>query len=272
MGKIKSEIEKAASGVFVHSIMSGSNAVEDEVEGFLGNMNDQVAHACKTLKTMPELAGGFNAVGFSQGGQLLRAYVERCNDPPVKQLITFGGQHMGIADIPACVGTNVILCKQMAELLGRGAYLPGVRDVSIQAQYFKDPMLHDEYLAKNIFLPDINNEGSVKNATYKANMQKLERLVLIKFKYDFVVIPNDSSWFAYYPWGDLNRAHMLPMNQTQLYKEDWIGLKSLDEQGKIVFKECPAMHMKFSMKYFRSEVLLPYLVPKNASNVASVLV
>lgn len=263
MGAIKSEIQKAVPGIFVHSIMTGGNVAVDEVEGFLGNMNDQVDTACKQLKALPELAGGFNAVGFSQGGQLMRAYVQRCNDPPVRQLITFGGQHMGIADIPACIGTSIVLCKQMAELLGRGAYLLGVRNVSVQAQYFKDPMAKDDYLAHNIFLPDINNEGALKKDSYKANLASLERLVLIKFKYDFVVVPNDSSWFAYYPWGSLNRSEILPMNQTQLYKQDWIGLKSLDEQGKIVFKECPAMHMKFTMTYFKNEVLIPYLVPES---------
>jgi len=160
----------------------------------------------------------------------------------------------------------------MAELLGRGAYLPGVRDVSIQAQYFKDPMAREEYLAHNIFLPDINNEGSSKNMSYKQKLASLERLVLIKFKYDFVVVPNDSSWFAYYPFGSLDRKEILQMSQTDMYKEDWIGLKSLDEQGKIVFKECPAMHMKFTMDYFRTEVLIPYLIPQASTKASEIFV
>lgn len=259
MGAIKSEIEKAIDGVFVHSIRIGANSAVDEAEGFLGNMNNQVSDVCKELREIPELANGFNAVGFSQGGQLMRAYVHRCNDPPVKQLITMGAQHMGISDIPACVGTNQILCKQMAELLGLGAYLPGVRNVSIQAQYFKDPMARDDYLAHNIFLPDVNNERDAKTDLYKENFVKLERLVLIKFKYDFVVVPNDSSWFSYYPWGSLNRGEIQPMNKTDLYKEDWIGLRALDEAGKVDLKVCPAMHMKFTMQYFRDEVIAPYL-------------
>lgn len=276
MGAIKGEIEKTIQkqtnqGVFVHSIMTGGNILADEVEGFFGNMNDQVDTACKQLKRIPELAGGFNAVGFSQGGQLMRAYVQRCNDPPVRQLITFGAQHMGIADIPACIGTNVILCKQMAELLGKGAYLPGVRNASIQAQYFKDPMAKEDYLKHNIFLPDINNEGAHKKSSYKHKLASLELLVLIKFKYDFVVVPNDSSWFAYYPWGTLDRKRILPMNQTELYEQDWIGLKTLNQQGRIVFKECPAMHMKFTLSYFRDEVLVPYLVPKSPPSESTMI-
>lgn len=259
MGKVKKEIEKAIDGIFVHSIRIGENSVVDEAAGFIGNMNHQVEDVCKGLKNIPELANGFNAVGFSQGGELMRAYVQRCNDPPVRQLITMGAQHMGIADVPVCVGTNVILCKQMAELLGEGAYLPGVRNVSIQAQYFRDPMDKQNYLNHNIFLPDINNEHDEKMSLYRDNLASLERLVLIKFTKDFVVVPNDSSWFAYYPWGSLKRDDILPMNETDLYKEDWIGLRTLDEAGKIEFKECPSMHMKFSMEYFRNEVLYPYL-------------
>ena len=53
------------------------------------------------------------------------------------------------------------------------------------------------YLAHNIFLKDINNEGATKKEEYKRNLLSLERLVLIKFKYDFVVVPRESAWFSY---------------------------------------------------------------------------
>lgn len=276
MGHIKSEIEDAAKNigddVFVYSIMIGSNVIEDEFEGFFGNMNNQVTQVCNDLQKVPELQNGFNALGFSQGSQLMRAYVQRCNNPPVKQLITFGGQHMGVAEIPGCIGTNLPLCKQMAELLGMGAYAPGVRDVSIQAQYFRAPMEKDEYLSENIFLPDINNENAdTRKESYKTNMISLERLVLIKFTEDFIVVPQESSWFSYYPWGTLDTSKIQAMNETQLYREDWIGLRTLDEAGKVVLKECPAMHMKFTMEYFRTEVLDPYLLPKSPSQKIGVV-
>ena len=41
MGAIQAEVAK--TGAFVHSIRIGRNAAEDEVEGFFGNMNHQVA-------------------------------------------------------------------------------------------------------------------------------------------------------------------------------------------------------------------------------------
>lgn len=37
-----------------------------------GNVNAQVAEVCRQLEDMKELRGGFNMVGFSQGGQFLR--------------------------------------------------------------------------------------------------------------------------------------------------------------------------------------------------------
>lgn len=36
----------------------------------------QVAKACAEMKGMSELAGGYNAIGFSQGGQFMRVSIE----------------------------------------------------------------------------------------------------------------------------------------------------------------------------------------------------
>ena len=47
----------------------------------------------------------------------------------------------------------------------------------------------DDYLASNIFLPDINNEREVKNATYADNLASLERLVLYRFEKEYTVVP-----------------------------------------------------------------------------------
>ena len=53
------------------------------------------------------------------GGQFLRAYVERYNRPPVNNLITFGSQHMGVSDLPACHPYD-FLC-QIARRVAKGA-------------------------------------------------------------------------------------------------------------------------------------------------------
>lgn len=259
MGAVSDALTK--SGIpYVHSIEIGDSVAADEYHGFFGNVNDAVAGVCKSLKADPKLAGGFNAIGFSQGGQFLRAYVERCNDPPVTNLISFGGQHFGVSDIPSCVGTNETLCRLMGEVLGLGAYLPGVNGFSVQAQYFRDPLQRDLYLQQNIFLPDINNEGPTKNPLYKRNLESLKNFVLIKFLDDTTVVPRASEWFETFRWGTLNPASIIPYNETDLYKEDWIGLRTLDTTQRLHFLGCPGEHMQFSLDYLHEEVTLPYLL------------
>ncbi|CAG8591605.1 16551_t:CDS:2, partial [Racocetra fulgida] len=132
----------------------------------------------------------------------------------------------GISDIPGCEG-NDGWCKLMRSIASQGAYSGYVRNHIIQAQYFKDPKRLDIYLKKNIFLPDINNELEVKNETYKKNLVTLNKLVLIRFTEDTTLKP-----------GDTAVRNVVPVREQKLYKEDWIGLKTLDEAGRLVFKDC----------------------------------
>jgi len=257
MGSIKREIEKSIPGIYVYSVELGNSVVQDEAEGFIGNVNQQVDSVCKKLQNDSRLAGGFDAIGFSQGSQFLRAYVQRCNQPPVHNLITFGGQHMGVSALPHCLGLNKTLCALMAKLLAQGAYTPGVRDVSVQAQYFRAPLDYAHYLQDNIFLPDVNNEKDAKNATYKANLITLQNLVLIMFANDTMVVPRESSWFGSFAIGSLTT--LVPMEQQPLYTEDWIGLRTLDSQGKITKLSCPGDHMHITMPYLHDNVIVPYL-------------
>jgi len=256
MGAVKDSIEQSIPGVYVSSIMIGRNIVEDEAYGFLGDVSSEVSDVCSQLKSDPQLQNGFNAVGFSQGGQFLRAYVERCNDPPVYNLITMGGQHQGVADIPECTSVNTTICSIVEELLAYGAYNSLVQELVVQAQYFHDPLEPNDYLTYNTFLPDINSDITI-NPTYKENIMKLNNLVLVMFAEDTVVVPKESSWFGFFPDNDL--SHIIPYNQTQLYIQDRIGLKSLDEAGKLKFDSCPGNHMKFSMDWFTQHVTVPYL-------------
>jgi hypothetical protein len=44
---------------------------QDIENGFFLNANKQVEEVCKQLANDPELKDGYNALGFSQGGQFL---------------------------------------------------------------------------------------------------------------------------------------------------------------------------------------------------------
>ena len=131
MGSIKRLIERELKGIYVYSVMVGNNIVEDEINGFLGNVNDQIAQIAGKIAADENLSRGFNAVGFSQGGQFLRAYVEQYNSPPVSNLVTMGGQHQGVFGIPDCSAANHTLCEIMRRMLDLGAYVPVVQENSV---------------------------------------------------------------------------------------------------------------------------------------------
>jgi len=256
MGAVQDQIESSLPGIYVYSIEIGDNIIIDEISGFLANVNDQVQYVCNKLKKNANLTGGFNAIGFSQGGQFLRAYVERCNDPPVHNLITMGGQHQGISDFPECVYVNTTICETVEDLLALGAYNELVQDLVVQAQYYKDPMDIQSYLTYNQFLTDINNEITV-NVQYKQRFTSLNQLVLAMFAYDTTVVPKESEWFGEYQPGNVNI--MLSMNETKLYKEDTIGLKTLHQAGKVKFLSVPGNHMQFTLQWLTDNVIMPYL-------------
>jgi palmitoyl-protein thioesterase len=257
MGYIKKLIEDHVPGVYVYSIEIGKNIIDDTANGFLMNVNDQIVYAHANLSAIPELSQGFNAVGFSQGGQFLRAYVQRFNNPPVNNLISVGGQHQGVFGFPRCPGDNVTLCEITRKLLNLGAYEPFVQDHLVQAEYWQDPLNEDEYVNKSVFLADINNQRAVKNETYKQNLITLNKFVMVMFTEDTMVQPKESEWFEFYTIGQ--DKEVTPLNQSAIWTEDWIGLQELNADNKLAFIPCPGDHLQFTEQWFIDNIITPYL-------------
>lgn len=257
MGAIKNIIESQIPGVFVYSIEIGDSPSKDTENGFLMNVNEQIVLAHQQINETPELAGGFNAIGFSQGGQFLRAYVQRFNDPPVNNLITLGGQHQGVFGFPRCPGDNSTLCEITRKLLNLGVYESFVQDHLVQAEYWQDPFNEDKYIEKSVFLADINNQTPNKNATYKANLLTLNLFVMVQFTEDSMVQPRESEWFEFYAPGQ--DKTVIPLNQSDIYAQDWIGLQELDTSGRLRFLSCVGDHLQFTDQWFIDNIVTPYL-------------
>ncbi|KAI8088946.1 Alpha/Beta hydrolase protein [Halteromyces radiatus] len=257
MGGITELIQAHLPGVFVHSVKLGDSINDDRNAGFFGIINDQVDSVCQQLANIPELANGFNAVGFSQGGLFMRAYVERCNLPPVRHLITFGSPHGGVSDIPNCIDIHDFKCTLMRTMVKRGVYTSYVQHHVVQAQYYKSSTDLQDYLDRNIFLPQINNqvEEKFKNNTYRDHLGNLETFVMIKFTEDTMIKPPESAWF----WTLDKDNQIWPLEQQKLYQEDWLGLQFLEHNGRLKFLECPGLHMQISDEFFIKEVIQPYL-------------
>jgi palmitoyl-protein thioesterase len=233
-------------GTFIYVIRLGDSPDDDRKATFWGNTTEQIAQICEDLSKTPELsqAPAIDALGFSQGGLFLRAYVERCNKPPVRSLVTFGSPHNGIADYRACDDGDW-LCKGAMALLHTNTWAAWVQSRLVPAQYYRDinpdtGFASDNYLQYSNLLADINNERKVKNVTYQDNIASLEKLVMYKFDEDSTVVPPESEWFA-----EVNEttSEVYPLKDRKIYKEDWLGLKRLDMKGGLVFRIAPGPHM-----------------------------
>merc|ERR1712142_768510 len=62
---------------------------------------------------------------------------------------------------------------------------------------------------------------------------KLKNFVMVKFLRDSMVQPKESEWFGFYKDGDIHATETL--QESRLYKDDLLGLKEMDQQGKLHF-------------------------------------
>ncbi|KII92487.1 hypothetical protein PLICRDRAFT_37259 [Plicaturopsis crispa FD-325 SS-3] len=189
-------VREVHPGIFVHNIYIDEKLDNDRQAGFYGDVNEQIDIVAAQLRNITELKDGFDAIGFSQGGQFLRAYQQRYGSPPIHNLIAFGSQHMGISDLPLCKRTD-LACQLARRAVKSSVYGDYAQKHLIQAQYFRDPAQLPAYLASSRFLADINNERSdARNSTYAENIRALNALVLVLFQKDVTVVPKESSWFG----------------------------------------------------------------------------
>lgn len=75
-----------------------------------------------------------------------------------------------------------------------------------------------------------NEKNSTKMPMFKQGLTKLKRLVLVGGPDDGVITPWQSSHFGYY---DANET-VIDMRERSIYKDDLIGLRTLNESERLV--------------------------------------
>jgi pimeloyl-ACP methyl ester carboxylesterase len=141
----------------------------------------QVASFAETVQSDPNLAGGFNLLGYSQGGIVTRAFLEMHNKPPVHNYVTLGAPHVRISGISMMQDEEVAdVCVVQA---GEGGvpqvHIPGLDPIADEvlyedwaqrtfsfAGYWHDPLDEQRYLDKCKFLP--YNSSPKKSCTEKS--------------------------------------------------------------------------------------------------------
>jgi len=246
-------ITKAAGnhlGVYATCIPTADSHLMDTIDGFLKNMDKSVEFFAKKVKADPKLANGFDAFGLSQGNNVIRGYITKYNDPPVRNFLSICGINAGVGAFPSCspqipvVGT---VCKALTEVLGALAYNPISQGILFQADYYRDPSrVNASSYLKHSELAEWNNEATV-NPTYKANWAKTEKFIWVKGLKDTVVWPREGEW-----WGAMSTEKgeefkkVDEMKDTRWYTEDTFGLKTADEAGKNFFESFNGEHIRMT--------------------------
>jgi len=238
---------------------------EDSVNGFLMPMDEQVEQFARVVRADAQLAGGFNAIGFSQGNTLIRGYIHYYNNPPVKAFVSVHGPMMGVSGLPRCP-MDLAICRSMNWLIEHsGVYSKLVQNHLAQANYYRDSRDLNTYRKYCRFLPFINNEVTGReNATYIDNFKSLEKLVLVMANNDTMVIPKESEHFGYFKDG--SDEEQIAMKDAPWYTEDWFGLRSLDEANKLDFFSTPGNHLGFTVGFI-SKIVKQYFVSNSINDV-----
>ena len=113
------------------------------------------------------------------------------------------------------------------------------------------------FLHGSKFLADLNNVKDKKKPEYKSALLGLKNLVLVKWSNDTSIVPKESSHFGFYNIGQDRTTHSL--QEMELYKEDWLGLKVLQEEGKLHFKTMQGDHMDFDWDWITANIVEAFL-------------
>ncbi|ETV97500.1 hypothetical protein, variant 2 [Aphanomyces invadans] len=179
MERMRLVVSDTLDGAYVTSVQIGRNVREDEYNSVHLTMDEQVSRFAAIVRRDPNLRHGFHAIGFSQGGLIVRGYIERYNNPPVIGFLACHSPLAGIGSLPICNPTT-FFCRQLNKFFGAFAYSSELQHQLAQSNFYRDPTRIPEYRERVKYLPDLNNELSVQNATYKANFASLRQLIMVR--------------------------------------------------------------------------------------------
>lgn len=254
-------------GVYAVCIPTGATQAEDTNNGYFLNMDASVEVFANGIKGDPKLQDGFYALGFSQGNNVIRGYIAKHNEPTVRAFISVNGVNAGEGAVPYCrpskssrellldVDYGFSVCDLLMEQASQAAYTEFAQEHNFQANYWRDPRpaaksRYQEFSQLAVW----NNEAGFVNETLKSNWRKTESFVWVKASEDRMVWPKEGEhWGAPDPNNPFE--NILPMKETEWYKQDLFGLRTADEEGRNYFETFSGDHLQFTEEELDSWIL-----------------
>jgi palmitoyl-protein thioesterase len=208
------------------------------------NFTTQAEEACEKIKTDRKFQKKFSIFGISQGALIGRYIIEKCKmKGEVAKYLSIDSPQMGIGVLPKIVCGMV--CDWINSLFYKVVYSEYLQANIGASGFFKNPYDMDSYLIYSSFLADLNNEGHAKNETYKENFKKLEKAMFVKNSNDTVIIPKETAWFEFFEPGSVDKV--IPLQESDFYRNDYIGLRYLVENNRTQFIEWDGDHVSFTL-------------------------
>jgi palmitoyl-protein thioesterase len=232
-------------GVHVECIEVGNGYMDSVFMPF----TKQAELACESIKSNPNFKGKFSVLGISQGTLIGRYIVTKCQmQGQVMRYMSLDGPQMGIGSIPKL--TCGVICDFLNNITASMVY--NLMDKFGPSGYYKYRYDQKTYKEKNVFLKMLNNENDEKDMEIYNRFTSLEKAKFIKGKYDTVITPRDSSWFEFY---DEEGRDIVPLNQSDFYKNDNIGLRKLIEENKVSFVEFNEEHVLYNIVEYYEQIV-----------------
>mmetsp|Transcript_49098 Transcript_49098/g.56441 ORF Transcript_49098/g.56441 Transcript_49098/m.56441 type:complete len:306 (+) Transcript_49098:29-946(+) len=222
-----------------------------DIKTWTVNILEQSKNACELVKGFSEFNNGYSVVGISAGSIISRYMVEACDSQgQIEHFVTLGGPHMGVTQIPDC--HTGIICSIGNYLVDKLAYTSLLQKLLGPAGYYRDVAEYQKYLDHSILLADLNNERATKNQTYKERVIALKKMTLIMFLKDEIVYPKESEWFGTFA---ADNKTIIPLEKTDFYTQDWLGIRTLEEAGKLFKFSINNRHVHWSSEEIHTMVV-----------------
>lgn len=190
------------------------------------------------MKVMSENPDGVHLVCFSQGGLICRGVLETLPSHNVVNFISLsapqGGQY----------GTTAYLAPLLPKYLTKDYYKLFYTKLGQRwsiANYWNDPHRQKLFFHWSNFLAVVNNQSTTNTSfspAFRKSFLRLKNLVLVGGPDDGVITPWQSSQFAVFD----DEEKVVEMKHQLLYREDYIGLQTLDRRSSLHLCTVPGVH------------------------------